>query len=751
MKRIFLCLLAFVFSMAMTAQGASWQVFTEESGLPSSRATCFAATDREMAVGTSAGVAVYQGDECSWMPLALPDQIASCEIRDVAYDEKGGLWIATSRGVCHRQKKDFEVFGTADGLPTLDAERLQVLGRDVFVGLFGGFIVRASVPETGRTTFVSVNYDANRIDEVKNLRTIGVSQLAMRGSTDGWVSMRGAGIVRIMGVNETSVDRNAGLPSDWVEAMAEFQGPSKEDRMLAGTSEGIGLIREGKVQDSVTLPGQEATWVTCLTVHKRDQSDRSGAKPETPERRLAVFLGDHSVWLGTKGGGLWRFEDGLWTQYLPGSSRLPSATVNRLYVIGHRVVACTDGGLVLIALGSNAYDEFKNVGIGSDNFKTIYPYTSQVAVRHIAIGRDFWAATDRALCRFLGRARSGGLLTGEAPDGSSMDTGAPSQAGLEANAGKKTAVDTGWQIFCREDGTLYSDKITRMERSMDGAVWMIFDEKYLARLRMVKVPNPRSSGPNDAFKEIASWTFITEKHQPWAGDTKLTGLWSEEGKLYVGTKGAGYYVLESAAGAGSDPGAFVWRSFGFVEGLVRLDVIGFARWQLGPERTELAILHPDSLSLFDGKNFRSLDLGGRRTYVQIVGDSLGNLWMASDGGLFRIFETGKIQSYTKTNAGFESDRVTAVSVTAKSGGGLALWVACDNDPNGQDQAPNTYRGADGKIHTIEADIDGTSLHYYDGLTWDKWKVQGVFCMVADGDYLWMGTNIRLRRFMVGGM
>ena len=42
-------------------------------------------------------------------------------------------------------------------------------------------------------------------------------------------------------------------------------------------------------------------------------------------------------------------------------------------------------------------------------------------------------------------------------------------------------------------------------------------------------------------------------------------------------------------------------------------------------------------------------------------------------------------------------------------------------------------------------MDGTSLHYYDGLTWDKWWISRILCLAVGEDYLWMGTMQRLRR------
>jgi hypothetical protein len=85
-----------------------------------------------------------------------------------------------------------------------------------------------------------------------------------------------------------------------------------------------------------------------------------------------------------------------------------------------------------------------------------------------------------------------------------------------------------------------------------------------------------------------------------------------------------------------------------------------------------------------------------------------------------------------------------------------VWVACDelaaftatNDLfNGSDQPPNVYTTPEGKKIVKELDIDGSSLHFFDGRTWEKFKMAGVKHMFIEGDYLWTTSNIRVRRLL----
>jgi hypothetical protein len=42
----------------------------------------------------------------------------------------------------------------------------------------------------------------------------------------------------------------------------------------------------------------------------------------------------------------------------------------------------------------------------------------------------------------------------------------------------------------------------------------------------------------------------------------------------------------------------------------------------------------------------------------------------------------------------------------------------------------------------------TSLNYYDGLTWEKWRIGGVRDLIINRDYLWATTNVRVRRIRI---
>ncbi len=117
-----------------------------------------------------------------------------------------------------------------------------------------------------------------------------------------------------------------------------------------------------------------------------------------------------------------------------------------------------------------------------------------------------------------------------------------------------------------------------------------------------------------------------------------------------------------------------------------------------------------------------------------------------------------MRNYSRTDAWFESNYITGVAALPTSTHReTGVWVACDqlaaftslsNNFQGSGQPPNVYTMPDGRKVVKELDIDGSSLHFFDGRTWEKWKMSGVKNIFLDGDYLWTTSNIRVRRLLV---
>ncbi|KAF1082695.1 MAG: hypothetical protein GQF41_1416 [Candidatus Rifleibacterium amylolyticum] len=777
-----LILVAIVFLLPAAVLADSWQVFNEPSGIGGRVVNCFASFKTVMAVGTDQGVSIYSGNTGTWSVVALPDQVATMPVKDIAFDEYGHLWLATANGLACIQEKKIFVFDTNHNLPTFDIDRIQITKDRIYIGCFGGYVAQAYIPQTGTTVFTPVNYtDTSEGDSLK-IRSVGVSGLAMTGPSQGWFSTRGGGLVEINGGSQYAAVSSNGEPELWINDFFIFAGKKREKYTIAATPQHLSLIRNNRADYEIGLPIEDP-WLNCVvTVKEPDEIFDLLDSPELSdsEEKLFDFLGKHSLYVGTRNNGLWRFQKGKWTQYLTVNSILPSDSINRLYAIGRLLIVCTDAGLVLIHLDSNQYDEFKKIGLGSAYFKTIYPFPPLYAamIPHFQIirgGSSYWFSHLHGLTRWRSGSFPKNYDQQTLPDVSSRieqtkeeeeeNTGHLDNEEPELpvdNIGEE-ALRGYWQLFTKEyifydDTDLFEipdQRITwiDVDRNSD-FLWVIFNDKQLARMRMEKKVVKKDG--KEQKVEKPNWLMM-DKYAPWGDGTELNVVWYTPDSIYVGTKKDGFYILKNPGSTDLKKEPFEWQHHSIYTGLPDSDVRGFAQWKREQGQV-LAIQHNNSISTWDGDFYSKIDLGGRRRYTCIAAGAEGNLWVGSVGGLFRVDPSGHVYSYTKTNARFESDHITAIgTLPASSEFQLGVWVACDAlgddidmNPllNGSDQAPMVITDANGKKRVIEQLIEGSSLHYYDGRIWDKWRVAGVSHIMIDREFIWLSTNIRVRRLRI---
>ncbi len=771
--------LAFFIHYPIFAQ--SWQVFTVDNGLPSSNVTAFSSNPKYLAAGTNSGIALYDGDSSSWQIPPFPEEIASASVKDLAFDQNGGLWIATSMGVINYYGKRHFVYGKSDGLPNVDADRIQVSKNKVFVGCFGGYVSSAVIPQGGRTSFVPVNYSHFEKNQGLKIRAVGVSGLAMNSSARGWYSSMGEGLVEMIGSNEYPINTSNGLAADWVNDFFIFESKSKKKHILAATTDGISLLKDTNVYMNIRVPDGEA-WATSIAAIK-DEADIAPFMDKDDktedETKLHEFLEGRIIFVGTRSHGLWRFRNGYWKNFTESNSQLPGNCINRLFVLGKKLVIATNAGLVLMPIHSQMFDEFKNTGIGNAYAKTIFPmppsFQYMIPFRQVLRGKDYWFTHKHGLSRYKTKAIVTNLDTAENVTHSSRMELSPEEQEKIAKTttfqefpdlkeGRENVEGSLWQMFSNEYMTsfderilfpIYSNNISRIAINQSNQdLWIIFENKRLCRLSFKMKLNRKVSPPE--MLETPVWEFM-DKYQPWSGDTILTTVWFNDGKLYIGTKGDGFYILKNSSTREYEKNPFEWQHYGIYERLPVSTVLEFTKWKY-QDVDYLVLMHPQAISLWNGEFFSELSIGGMRKNHCIAADNNGNLYVGTDGGLVRVTEKGKTYSYTCGNVFLESDYITAIGIPpSNSKRKTGIWVACDKEAsftalndnfNGSDQPPNVYTLPDGTKKVVELDIDGASMHFFDGQTWEKWKVPGVTSMFIDNDYLWTTSNIRVRRFLV---
>lgn len=137
-----------------------------------------------------------------------------------------------------------------------------------------------------------------------------------------WIASDGQGVFRFSGTRFTALDENVGLPSAQVMAMAY----NNADSLFIGTYDaGIHIFVDGKVRP-LPFPSQPVPAIMSLCY--------------TPEGRL---------WMGTRGRGLWSYDNGLFRQYSAQEYPFPSNYVNALYIdtFSRMWIGFTNGVMVL--------------------------------------------------------------------------------------------------------------------------------------------------------------------------------------------------------------------------------------------------------------------------------------------------------------------------------------------------------------------------------------------------------------------
>lgn len=792
-KKIVLALIAQLFCFAglfnlSPAVASTWQVVTEGSGLCGRSVNCFAVYKNTMAVGTENGVSIFDGNSCSWSTLVLPEEVASTTINDLAIDEFGHCWLATNRGLIAVQGSNTFIHDMSNNLPTVDVNRVQINGKQIFVGCFGGYIASAFIPQTGMTRFTPVNYTADSDSGGFKIRSVGISAMAMRATYQGWVGTLGNGLLEISGSNEFAVKNTGGLAETWVNDFYIFhEGKTREMRTLAVTPEYLCLIKNNQSLSEIRLPIADQ-WLNCVVTHREDPEYYDWVKlPRLAgdEELLNDFIKRRSLYVGTKSSGLWRFYKGVWQQFTTDNSILPSNCINRLYVYKKLLLVCTDAGLVMIHTGPDRHDEFQAAGVGTPYNKTFFPFKEAMIYFQVVKGSSYWVSHQFGLTRWKANESETSnklpqttehidLSTRMEPpakpsgkDGTEDVDGTEYQVTLDLKAQEQqeSELENYWEHYTNEPEFATASnafpipyqKISCIviDRSTD-YLWLIFENRLLARMRLVK-----RIEKVDGKKKIvarADWQML-DKYVPWTDGERLNVVWHSGGKIYIGTS-QGFYILSNPESEDMKAAPFQWQHYGTFQGLSIAEVRGFAFWN-SQQGNLLAIMHGQGLSTWDGKDFARIELGGNNTCIK--GGADGNLWIGTTKGLNRLDSSGQMYFYDSNNAGFESNNITAIGILPSESNSLGIWVACDGyvkyTENGQgldgsDKMPHLFTRPDGvKVAYDDYSISdirfhSTSFHFYDGLTWEIWRIAGVRDILIDRNYIWTTSNIRVRRMRI---
>jgi len=379
----------------------------------------------KIAVGTPKGIAIFQDNRPAWINMAdYGEEFGNLVVRGLDFDQEGNLWAATPNGLAFIDMSKFpeapprlEMFGMDRGLSTIDVEVVQIVGPTLYAGCFGGWLFKAQIGAGATPAFSPVQ----NLDETPNERRmmdVGISALAMDFPGGGIFATKGRGLLN--GQDGSAYLSGDTSMSDWIDDFWCFQ-ESGANRLISLAQNQITLVQDRKVLATLKLPDPEAA-LTCLTTCP-DEETNVMHNGETPEQTtLRTFLGKRILYVGTKGQGVWRCDEGNWTRMTTADAPLPSDTINHIHFLpgAKRIALLTDAGLTLFGTEDvDSYDEFKTFGYGRAYAKSFFPFMSRwgplvvgypskdtypvephIAYRKLVRGRDLWVSHDKGISRF---------------------------------------------------------------------------------------------------------------------------------------------------------------------------------------------------------------------------------------------------------------------------------------------------------------------------------------------------------------
>jgi len=490
-NNIFSCLmlLAFLLIAINVNAGQTWMTWNIRSGLPSNNLSCLAINKGMMAVGSDQGIGLYLENYTGWFNLSnYNEQLAGLAVRSLDFDDYNTLWAATPSGLFAIELEHFpdsaprlRRYDHEHGLSTIDVEVVQVVDNKIYVGCYGGWLFSSAIsPGSSITSFIPVNRAA--VEDLNKFMSVGITALAMDYPEGGIYSTKGKGLLRAAdGSNLVGGDE---LFSDWVNDFWSFE-EGNANRIIAVTQNQMNLISNNRSVGRCSLPAEDC-WISCITTAPDQESDEYKREKPKGYLHLETFIGKRTLIAGTRGQGLWLFDDGRWSNLTMRDSPLPSDNINKVYYLPgpKKIAILSDGGLTMLGITEDAQFDIFQVR-GSDPYwaKTFWPfmqswgpyvygYPSQksypiepfIAYGKMLRGKDIWISHDRGISRFVFpsapfmgvmqyRFHLAGRFEGEENDPSKDLT-------IEDNSttGDRPPILEGeelWHHYCREQPTDY--------------------------------------------------------------------------------------------------------------------------------------------------------------------------------------------------------------------------------------------------------------------------------------------------------
>lgn len=304
--------------------------------------------------------------QSSYIQYDTQDGLPQSQVRAIAQDQKGYLWIGTVGGLSRFDGYEFQNYSTDDGLPANQINCLLQGKEHFWIGSTG------SLCRQNGLGFTSIplpeSYSRSRIFDMEEDREGNL-----------WLALAGEGVLKYDGEQFTVFDANNGLPNNYIRSLQL----APDGAMWVGTREGIVLIENDEIKPppvtELSLPSvadilftKDGVAVICtfgngliLFDNKEITQFTSRSGLPSDHIRAAAELPNGELWLGAKEG-LIRYEFGEFTVYTE-EQGLPYSNVKTLDVDreGNLWVG-TDGKGVLLQAGRSFTNYTTRDGLHSD-------------------------------------------------------------------------------------------------------------------------------------------------------------------------------------------------------------------------------------------------------------------------------------------------------------------------------------------------------------------------------------------------
>jgi ligand-binding sensor domain-containing protein/signal transduction histidine kinase len=483
------------------------QAWSSENGLPQNSVHQILQTrDGYLWIATEGGIARFNGMQFTIFDQEHNPTFTSNDTCCLAEDRSGGLWIGTSDGLLRYAGGAFRRYTTGDGLPSPVVLSLATTGDGLLLVLTSGGLARydgqkftplpfsaselGSGPENNvwlatPAGLFSYNDEHLRAVSVPGLPTEPIEGLGAFQDGSQWVRTRTAFLMWKQGRLRTWRTGHE-LPGTRVQSLlADSRGT-----LWVGTDQGLVALSSAPTVDNLPLEIQPALGTTSILTIFEDRerniwvgTDTTGLHILRPQkfRTLPSLSGypitaitqtaDGTIWLGSKGEGLFRYEGGQ-TRHLSTKDGLISDVILTLAADGDGSLWIgTPDGLNHLR-GKNIESYTSDDGLPDDFIRSLYADRDE----------SLWVGTRRGLAhrqsgQFTVLSRRDGLtsdLVGAMLRSSSNDLWVGTLDGLvRIRDGKVT-------VFTKSQG-LSSDVITSLLEDTNHTLWVGTKDGGLSR------------------------------------------------------------------------------------------------------------------------------------------------------------------------------------------------------------------------------------------------------------------------------